>query len=118
TSPEPGFTSFAIVPYFFWDTSNSHGHDDVAVLAYDAIARRTELAGAFLILQLESDLILLDHFEEIEQVLGVEADFEIGTGVLAGYALFALAGFDAGGEDAHFAVGELHADGARTLVRE
>ena len=82
-------------------TSNSHGHDDVAVLTGNAIARGTQLARALLIFQFDRDLVLRNGLEEIEQILCIEADLDIGTGVLAGYALFAFASLDTGGEDAN-----------------
>src|ERR1043166_4450301 len=115
TPPVPGFKSFAIeIPVF----SNPHGHDHVSILVGHTVAHRAHFARALLILQIERDPILGNCAKEVEEVLGIEPDFEVGTLVFAEHAFLALSGFDGGGEDAYLTIGELDANGAGALVGE
>src|SRR5579862_1631250 len=107
-----GFNSCGL--YF----SNAHGHYDVAVMILRAVAHGTHFTGAFLVLQLEGYLLLIGGAQEIEQILGIEADFHVRPTVLAGNAFLAFAGLDGGRKDLHLARGKLHADGPRALVGE
>src|SRR5262249_9039963 len=67
---------------------------------------------------MDGDLVLRNHAQEIEQVLRVESDFEVGTLVIPGQALFTLSHFDGRREHPHFTVRELHANRAGTFVGE
>ena len=52
-------------------------------------ARRLELAGALLILEPERHMILRYRPQKIKQILGVEPNFEVRTGIFSWYAFFA-----------------------------
>src|ERR1700683_36571 len=98
--------------------SNSHGHNDVAILPGYAFARRTHFTGALLVFQLKRHMLLRNHAEKIEQVLRIEPDLEIGPVILAGNAFLALAHLYRRGKNADLALRKLHADSPRPLIGE
>jgi hypothetical protein len=82
------------------------------------IAGRPQFAGAFLILQLERDLILRDGAQEIQQVLRVEADLQIRP-LYSLVTVSSLSPISTDDEKIFTSPSvKLHADGARTLVGE
>src|ERR1017187_6083229 len=88
TAP-PSFAIFCLLG-ILWGRSDAHRHHYVPILIGHAFARRPELAGALLIFQFEGDLVLCDHAQKVEQVLGVEANLQVWSLILAIDALFAF----------------------------
>src|SRR6476646_6087136 len=97
--------------------SDSHGHDDVAVLVVLAVGG-TELAGGLWILELEFYVAGPDCLQEIQYVLRVEADRQ-GIALVAGLErVFRLTGFGGRSGELDFAFFQALADGERALVGE
>ena len=65
------------------DASDPHGHDDVAVLVVLAVGG-AELAGGLGVFEFESYVAGADCFQEVEDVVGVEADGQ-GVALVAGF---------------------------------
>src|SRR5580658_8858684 len=98
-------------------TSNTHGHDDVAITR-SLIGQRAQLAGGLFILQFEADGAIGRGVQEIEKILRIETN---GDGVAFGLFLdhfFCFAVFRARSRNlqAFFREHEFH--GMRTLVSE
>src|SRR5690242_15089568 len=96
-------------------SSDAHGHDDVAVAA-GFVAEGTELTCGLLVLELEADGTVGCGAEEIEQVLGVEADGDwlAVKFLFDGFLGFAILWAGRGDFQALFGEHELH--GMRALV--
>src|SRR6266852_95140 len=103
-------------PHMAW-RSDPHGHDDVAVLVIFTVGG-TELSGGLRVFELEFYIAGTDCLQEIQNVLGVEADRER-VALVAGFErVFRFTGFGRGGRQFHFALFEAQADSPRTLVGE
>src|ERR1039457_2227049 len=97
--------------------SDAHGHDDVAVLVVVAFGG-AELAGGLGVFQLEADLAGAGGFQELDQVLRVEANGQGLAGIGSFDGIFRLASLGGGSGDFEFALFQAQADGARPLVGE
>src|SRR5262249_56892035 len=96
--------------------ADADGHDDVAVFVVIRRVHRAQLAGRLSVLELQLDFSSVGSLEEIQQVLGVEADGH-GFAVVRGFdGVFRFAGLGGGGRDLDFIAVQAHADGARPLV--
>ena len=73
-------------------SSDSHGHDDVAILVILALSG-TELAGRLGIFQFQFYVAVAGGFEEVDDVLRVEADGQRFAVVIGLERIFGLAGF-------------------------
>src|ERR1017187_7030428 len=89
--------------------SDAHGHDDVAVFVVVAFGG-AELAGGLRVFEFEADFAGAGGFEEIDQVLRVEADGQRISGVGSFDGIFGLSGFRGGRGEFEFALLEAQAD--------
>ena len=90
--------------------SDPHGHNDVAVFVVVAFGG-AELAGGLGVFEFEADFAGAGGFEEVDKILGVEADGQRLAGVGGFDGIFGLAGFRGGGGELEFAFFEAQADG-------
>ena len=99
--------------------SDAHGHEDVAVFDVVVGVFGAHLAGGLGVLELEADLAgVADGFEEVEQVLAVEADDQ-GVVVVGGLdGVLGLAGVGGAGGEFELVGFEADLDGAGALVGE
>ncbi len=100
-------------------SSDAHGHEDVAVLDVFVAVFGAHLAGGLGVLELEADFAgVADGFEEVDEVLGVEA-YDEGVVVVGGFdGVFGFAGVGGLGGELELVLLEADLDGAGALVGE
>src|SRR5258708_20790659 len=93
---------------------NAHRHDDGFVAVVVALGGGLDDRGIEIAADAEDDLFVVERAEDVEEVLRVESDDDLGSRVIDGNFVEAVARFRALAGDAHRAGGdlELHAAGA------
>jgi len=102
-----------------WGRSDSHGHEDVAILELRVWVFGAHLARGLGILELETNFaFIVECLEEIQDVDGVEADHDWVTGVRRIDGVFALSRLIGVGADFEFVSFKAHADRSGALIGE
>jgi len=100
-------------------SSDAHGHQDVAVFVFGFWVFGAHLAGGLAVFEFEADFAFVtEGFEEVDHVVGVEADDDGVEGVGSFDAVFGLAGFVGLGADLELVLLETEADGVGAFIGE